>query len=80
MHIKKNLENFLMDQEYYIDLFKNFIHVYYYESLTSLSANLIEIKLKDFSLEIKGEDLVVKEFDRHEILIKGIIKEMRFLR
>lgn len=80
MRIIKNLQNFLMDQDYYIDIFNNCLHVYYYESLLSLSNALIEIKLKEFILTIEGNDLIVSAMDNHEILIKGIINNMRFTR
>lgn len=80
MRIVKNLQNFLMDQDYYIDIFNNCLHVYYYESLIELSSKKIELKLKEFNLIIEGEDLIVSAMDNHEILIKGTIKEMRFQR
>lgn len=80
MRIIKNLQNFLMDQDYYIDIFNNCLHVYYYESLIELSNKKIELKLKEFNLIIEGEDLIVSAMDNHEILIKGTINEMRFQR
>ena len=69
MRIMKNLQNFLLDQDYYIDIFNNCLHVYYYESLISLSDKLIE-----------GNDLIVSAMDNHEILVKGIINNVRFVR
>ena len=80
MQIIKNLQKFLMDQDYYIDIFNNCLHVYYYESLVSLSSSLIELKLKEFNLIVVGENLLVSSMDNHEILIKGIINLMRFKR
>ncbi len=80
MRIIKNLQNFLMDQDYYIDIFNNCLHVYYYETLLSLSSTLIELKLKEFTLTIEGNDLIVSAMDNHEILIKGIINNVRFTR
>lgn len=80
MHIIKNLQNFLLDQDYYIDIFNNCVHVYYYEELLSLNETKIELKLKEFILEIIGDNLIVSRLDNHEILVKGIIKEMRFQR
>ncbi len=80
MRIVKNLQNFLMDQDYYIDIFNNFLHVYYYETLISLSETLIELKLKEFVLAIEGKDLIVSKMDNHEILIKGLINNVRFIR
>ncbi len=80
MRIMKNLQSFLYDQEYFIDLFKNCLHVYYYEELLSLSDTLIELKLKEFILVIEGDDLSISSMDKHEMLIKGIINTMRFKR
>lgn len=80
MHIVKNLQNFLYDQDYYIDLFKNCLYVYYYEELLSLSEILIELRLKEFILIIEGNNLSISNMDKQEILIKGEIKEMRFQR
>ena len=80
MKIVNNLENFLKDQDYYIDIFKNFFHVYDYLSLNTLTDTLIEIKLKDFNLIIEGSNLVVRSMDKREILISGTINLVRFLR
>ena len=80
MRIKKNLQNFLMDQDYYIDIFNNCLHVYYYLELITLTDTLIELKLKEFNLIIEGEKLIVSNMDNHEILIKGLITNMRFNR
>lgn len=80
MRIMKNLQNFLYDQEYFIDIFQNCLHVYYYEELLSLSDTLIELKLKEFILVIEGEDLSISSMDKHEMLIKGKINSMRFKR
>ena len=80
MRIIKNIQNFLMDQDYYIDIFNNCLHVYYYEELITLKDNLIELKLKEFKLVIEGINLLVSAMDNHEILVKGIINNVRFVR
>lgn len=80
MRIMKNLQNFLYDQEYFIDIFQNCLHVYYYEELLSLSDILIELKLKEFILVIEGENLSISSMDKHEMLMKGKINSMRFKR
>ncbi len=80
MRIIKNLKNFLLDQDYYIDIFNNCIHVYYYEELITLTDTLIELKLKEFNLIIEGNNMTISNMDNHEILIKGIINSMRFIR
>lgn len=80
MRIMKNLQNFLLDQDYYIDIFNNCLHVYYYQELKSLSDKQINLQLKEFELIVEGDNLVVSAMDNHEILIKGIINNMRFVR
>lgn len=80
MRIYKNIKNFLYDQEYFIDIFNNLIHVYYYEKIIHLASDLITLKLNTFTLEITGKDLVVKQMDKKEILIQGIIDNLRFIR
>jgi len=80
MHIIKNIKNFLLDQEYYIDIFNNYIHVYHYDTIIHLSENLIKLKLEKFNIEIEGQELIVSSMNNKEILIKGIINNMRFVR
>ena len=80
MRIVKNIQNFLMDQDYYIDIFNNCLHVYYYEELITLTDTLIELKLKEFNLIVEGEHLIVSGMDNREILIKWKINLLRFNR
>ncbi len=80
MRIIKNIQNFLYDQEYFISLFQDCLHVYDYQELVVLSDTFIELKLKDFHLKIDGNDLMVSAMDKKEILIKGIITNMRLER
>ena len=80
MQIRKSLKNFLRSQDYYIDLFQNCLHVYYYLDLLSLSDEVIELKLPEFILKVSGHNLVVSNMDKHEILIKGEILDLRFIK
>lgn len=80
MRIVKNLQNFLVDQNYYIDIYNDNLHVYRYKSLNRLSNDKIILELEAFNLEIKGQNLIIKGMDTQEILIKGIIQEVRFIR
>ena len=80
MQIRDNLKNFLYDQEYYIDLYQDYIHLYDYEKLVSLTSTSIEIKFKSFLLKVKGQNLRIKNMDKKEMLIKGLIEEMRLYR
>lgn len=76
MHIKDTLVNFLYDKEYFISIYNNFIHVFNYKELISLTSKLVILKLDKFKLEIKGEDLFITKMTSNEILIRGVIKNV----
>ena len=80
INIAHNLQNFLKDQNYYIDIFDNTIHVYNYQDLININDKLVELKIEDFKLNIEGEKLVLLKMDKQEIIFKGIINNLRFLR
>lgn len=76
MHIKDNLINFLYDKKYFINIYDNYIYVFNYEKLLTLTSVLIILKLDNFNIEIKGKDLVITKMMPKEILIKGKIKNV----
>ena len=76
MHIKDTLVNFLYDKEYFISIYDNFIHVFNYKELISLTSKLVILKLDKFKLEFKGEDLFITKMVSNEILIRGVIKNV----
>ena len=76
MHIKDTLINFLYDKEYFKSIYDNFIHVFNYKDLISLTNKLVILKLDKFKLEIKGEDLFITKMMPKEILIRGVIKNV----
>lgn len=78
MHIKDNLINFLYDKKYLINIYDNYIYVFNYEKLITLTSVLIILKLDNFNIEIKGKDLVITKMMPSEILIKGKIKNVGF--
>ena len=39
MRMIKNLQNFLYDQDYFIDIYNNCLHVYYYDDLLNLNSS-----------------------------------------
>lgn len=78
MHIKDNLINFLYDKKYFINIYDNYIYVFNYEKLITLTSVLIILKLDNFNIEIKGTNLVITKMMSSEILIKGKIKNVGF--
>lgn len=78
MHMKDNLINFLYDKKYFINIYDEYIYVFNYEELISLSNKKIELKFKEFNLIIEGSDLFINKMFPNEMLIKGIINKVGF--
>lgn len=79
MHMKDSLINFLYDKKYFINIYDEYIHVFNYEELISLSSNKIELKFSNFKLVIDGDNLFINKMFPNELLIKGIIKNVGFI-
>ncbi len=79
MHIYKTIKNFLLDQEYFIDLWQENIHIYGFKKIDVLQENRAVFVLEKFSLEILGKDFRVLKLTNKEILLQGSLKEMRIL-
>ncbi len=79
MHIKDNLINFLYDKKYFINIYDNFIHVFNFKELVSLSDSLIILKFDGFKLNIDGSNLFITRLMPQEMLIKGNINKVGFL-
>lgn len=74
--MKDNLVNFLYDKEYFITIYDSFIHIFNYKELVSLNSNKIILKLDQFNLTIKGQNLFITKMLPNEILIKGLIESV----
>lgn len=79
MHMKDSLINFLYDKKYFINIYDEYIHVFNYEELISLSSKKIELKFSNFKLVIDGDNLFINKMFPNELLIKGIIKNVGFV-
>ena len=80
MHLYKTMKNFLMDFDYYIDLYQNKIHVFNYIDIEKLTDVEIILSMSEFSLCVKGSNFVVKRLEKREILIEGFLEDVKFLR
>ena len=78
MHMKDNLINFLYDKKYFINIYDEFIHVFNYQELVSLSSKKIVLKMETFKIEVTGVNLFITRMLPNEILIKGIIGKVEF--
>ena len=79
MHIYKTIKNFLLDQDYYIDLWQENIHIYGFQKIDVLQENRAVFVLEKFTLEILGNNFRVLKLTNKEILLQGSLKEIRIL-
>ena len=78
MHLYKTIKNFLFDQEYFIDLWQNNIHIYGLLDILSLQEEKAGFDFERFDVELVGKDFRVLKLTKNEILIQGELREMRF--
>ena len=78
MHMKDNLINFLYDKKYFINIYDEYIHVFNYQELVSLTSEKIVLKLEEFKLNIMGSELFITKMLPNEILIKGKVSKVEF--
>ena len=80
MHLYKTMKNFLMDFDYYIDIYENKIHVFNYVDILKLTEDEILLAMTGFNLSFNGTSFVVKKLEKREILIEGVLNDVRFIR
>ena len=80
MHLYKTLKSFLYDQDYFVDLWKDCLHVYGIVDIDTKKKKKIVLTLEKFKLEINGENFRVLKLSKKEILIQGEVSEMKVLR
>ncbi len=79
MHLYKTMKNFLMDFDYYIDIYEKNIHVFNYTDILKLNDTEIKLQMPNFILSILGNNFSVKQLEKREILIEGNLENMRFI-
>lgn len=80
MHLYKTMKNFLLDFNYYIDIYEQNIHVFNYVDILKLNDREIRLAMPGFILEITGHDFSVKRLEKREILLEGVLENVRFKR
>lgn len=80
MHLYKTMRNFLLDFDYYIDIYEKKIHVFNYIDILKLNDLEIHLSMPGFVLEITGKNFSVKQLEKREILLEGVIEDVRFKR
>lgn len=80
MHLYKTMRNFLLDFNYYIDIYEKNIHVFNYVDILKLNDSEIKLLMPSFTLIITGSNFSVKRLEKREILLEGELENVRFLK
>ena len=78
IHIKNILKNYLYDLDNYITIYDNYLYVFNYNKLNKISGKEINIILDDKEIIISGNNLLIKQMTKQELLIIGVIMKVEF--
>lgn len=73
-----NIKNYLCDNDYNINIFKNNLYLNNYLNVDHISDNLLIIKFGDFNLKVSGTNFTVQKMVSGEILFNGQIESIKF--
>ena len=76
MNIYKNIKNFLYDENALISLFNEYIYIYNYQEVVSLTENKALIKLDKRVLSLEGDNFKIKSMLPKELQLFGIIRKL----
>lgn len=73
MKILKNIEEYLFDNDYKLNITDKYINIINYDEIVDFSINKITVKCKSHLIIIEGKDLSITKMIDNEVLITGII-------
>lgn len=73
LNIKNTIIDFLYDKNYFITMYENFLYIYNFQEIITLTNELIMLSIENFKIKITGSDLKIKKINSSEILIEGNI-------
>ncbi len=71
-----NISTYLRDLDYRVTLLKNGLHVLNYKSIIDITSNIIMFKVNDRLFKVNGKNMILKELDKKEFLITGVIESV----
>ena len=77
MGIMNKLDRYLEDKNYQIIIKENQIYIINYEELIDFSTNKIWLRCNNKIINIEGKNLIISKMLDEEILITGIIYNVR---
>lgn len=73
LNIKNTIIDFLYDKNYFITMYENFLYIYNFQEIITLTNELIMLSVENFKIKITGSDLKIKKINSSELLIEGNI-------
>ena len=73
LNIKNTIIDFLYDKNYFITMYENFLYIYNFQEIITLTNELIMLSRENFKIKITGSDLKIKKINSSELLIEGNI-------
>lgn len=73
LNIKNTIIDFLYDKNYFITMYENFLYIYNFQEIITLTNELIMLSIENFKIKITGSELKIKKINSSELLIEGNI-------
>lgn len=73
LNIKNTIIDFLYDKKYFITMYENYLYIYNFQEIITLTNELIMLSIENVKLKITGNDLKIKKINSSELLIEGNI-------
>ncbi len=80
MHLLKTLKNYLYDQNYVVNIYDNYLYLFNYIELIHLTDTNLKVKFQNFIIEVEGKSFLIYKMTNNEMLIKGEVINVRFIR
>lgn len=80
MRLRSQVRNFLIDKDFYIDIYEENIHIFHYVDVLKLEEQEIELQMDGFVITLQGENFRVKGLEKEEILITGKLENLTIKR
>jgi len=80
MQLVNRVRSFLVEQNYYIDIYDRYVHVFHYVDILKLQDEEIILQMDSFQLILKGANFRVNRLEKGEILISGTLESLNMIR
>ena len=71
------ITEYISDNNYKIQIYKEYIYIYNYNKIISFSSNNIEININNTIYKFSGINLYIKKLTNDEILLSGNFKNIK---